>query len=261
MAWFDPLVGAIVGLLVLGAVFVPIERKWPLVRRRLWRKGWRTDVLHFAVTGILDAGFAIAGIVVAFLLVGWWTPAPLAFMNAWPAPATFLIAFLFGNIAGYWSHRLSHTVPLLWRFHKVHHSSEQLDWLAAARRHPLEQTWVALFIGTPLIFLGFQPAEVAAVQIVNVLWGIFLHSNVRFRFRRLRHVIATPEYHHWHHSDDPARYDTNYALFPFIDRMFGTHHLEEGRATTFGVPGYDPGGYVRQLWEPFRRKPKTRPAD
>lgn len=254
MAWFDPLVGALFFLLILGAIFVPLERKWPLVRRKLLRKGWSTDVAHLTFTGILDTGFAVVGIVIAFLLVGWWTPAPLAFMNAWPTGVTFLIAFVFGNVVGYWSHRLSHTVPLLWRFHKIHHSSQRLDWLAGVRRHPLEQTWGALFIGLPLIFLGFQPGEVGAVQVVNVFWGVFLHSNVRLRFKRLRHVIATPEYHHWHHSDDPARYNTNYALFPFIDKMFGTHYLADDRATTFGVPGYDPGGYVKQLVEPFRRR-------
>lgn len=258
MAWFDPIVGAVIGLVVLGAIFVPLERKWPLVPRRLLRPQWRTDVAHFAFTGILDAGFAIVGIVAAFLLVGWWTPAPLAFLNAAPVLVTFPIALLLGNLLGYWSHRLSHTVPLLWRFHKIHHSSVHLDWLAAGRRHPLEQTWAGLFIGVPLIFLGFAPAEVGAVQIFNLLWGIFLHSNVRIRIPGVRHVIATPEFHHWHHSADPEHYNTNYSLFPWLDGIFGTRYMPEERSTEFGVRGYEPPGYVGQLMAPFRRRWRKR---
>jgi len=73
------------------------------------------------------------------------------------------------------------------------------------------------------------------------------------RFRRLRWLIATPEFHHWHHSDDPTHYDNNYSLFSWLDRIFGTAYLPEPRATTFGVPDDEPGGYLRQLWEPFQR--------
>ncbi len=255
MALWDQILGGFVGVLILGAIFVPIERKWPLIRRKLLRPMWKTDVAHVAFTGILDSVFSVVGIVAAWLLVGWWAPAGIvAVVSAQPNWAQFLQVFILGNLIGYWAHRLSHTVPLLWRFHKIHHSSRHMDWLAAARRHPLEQTWNGLIVGVFLIFLGFQVQQIAAVEVFNVLWGIFLHANTNLRFRRLRHVIATPEFHHWHHSSDPARYNTNYSLFPWLDALFGTKYLPEERATEFGVPDFDPPGYIGQMIEPFRRR-------
>lgn len=252
MVW-EQIIGSMVGIIVLGAVFVPIERFRPLVKQKLFRKQWRTDVTHLLFTGLLDSVFAIIGIVAAFLLVGWWAPPAIgAALSSQPMALQMLEAFLLGNFLGYWSHRLSHTIPLLWRFHKIHHSSRKLDWLAAARRHPLEQTWVGLFIGIPLIFLGFNVEQVAIVQLFNLFWGIFLHSNTALRFKGLRHVIATPEFHHWHHSAN--RYNTNYSLFPWLDRMFGTSHQPPERAIRFGVDDYDPPGYVGQMIEPFRRR-------
>ena len=257
MAFVEEAIGSIIAVSIIGGAFALAERKWPLVEQRTFRKGWITDAMHLLFTGFLDRGFQLVGIVAAFLLVGWWAPASLgAFVQCQPIAVQYLEAFLLANILGYWAHRLSHTVPLLWRFHKVHHSSQRLDWLAGVRRHPLEQTWSGLLVGVPLIFFGFTLIQVAAVDIVLGLWGVFLHSNTAFTGKRIRQVIATPAYHHWHHSDDPARYNTNYSLFPWIDAMFGTKYITDERATTFGVPGYEPGGYVKQMIEPFRRKRK-----
>lgn len=258
MAVVEQVLGAFVGIAVLAAVFVPIERKWPLVRQKTLRPMWKTDVTHLVVTGVLDTAFNVIGIVAAWLLVGWWAPASIAAaIGSQPYWLQALEVFLLGNLLGYWSHRLTHTVPLLWRFHKIHHSSRHMDWLAAGRRHPLEQTWTGLFIGVPLIFTGFQVEQIAFVQILNVFWGIFLHANTRIRFRRIRWLIATPEFHHWHHSDDPEHYNSNYSQFPWLDKLFGTAYLPEERATTFGVPDFDPPGYLGQMVEPFRKTPTT----
>ncbi|MGB1586038.1 MAG: sterol desaturase family protein [Thermoplasmatota archaeon] len=254
MAFVEEAIGTIVFVTIIGGGFALMERKWPLVKQRTFRKGWFTDALHLFFTGFLDRAFQFVGIVIAFLLVGWWAPATLAgAIQSQPLALQYLEAFLLANVLGYWAHRLSHTVPLLWRFHKVHHSSQHLDWLAGVRRHPLEQTWSGLLVGAPLIFFGFTLFQVAAVDIVLGFWGIFLHANTRFNGKRIRHLIATPAYHHWHHSDDPMRYNTNYSLFPWIDGLFGTKFISDERATTFGVPGYEPGGYVKQMIEPFRR--------
>ncbi|MGB0653005.1 MAG: sterol desaturase family protein [Thermoplasmatota archaeon] len=255
------ILGPIIGLVVVGLLFAPLERKWPLVRRRLLRPGWRTDVAHFLFTGVLAGAAGVAGIVAAWLLVGWWAPASLhAAVGGQPVALQLVQVFILGNLIGYWAHRLSHEVPFLWRFHKVHHSSTHLDWLAAARRHPLEEAWNGLLVGVPLIFLGFQVQQVAALQAIQVIYAIFLHANVRWRLPGLRHVIATPEFHHWHHSDDPEHYNTNYSLFPWLDALFGTRYQPDHRARTFGVPGYEAGGYLRQMKEPFRRRPKATSA-
>lgn len=249
---WEQIIGSLIGMVVLGAIFVPMERKRPLVKQKTFRKLWRTDVTHLLFTGFLDTAFTLVGIVAAFLLVGWWAPAGIAAaVNSQPYWVMVIESLLIGNLLGYWSHRLAHEIPLLWRFHKIHHSPRELDWLAGVRHHPLENAWTGFFIGVPLIFVGFQFEQVALIEIINGLWGIFLHSNTNFRFKRLRYIVATPEFHHWHHSAD--RYNTNYSLFPWMDKLFGTYHQPEERATRFGVDDYEPGGYFSQLREPFRR--------
>lgn len=251
MDWLGP----VVGLVLLGLLFTPIERKWPLIRRRFFRPLWFTDALHVLLTGVLANAAALVGIVAAWLLVGWWAPPSLqAAIQGQPMAWQIVEVVVLGNLIGYWAHRWSHEVPFLWRFHKIHHSSKELDWLAAARRHPLEETWNALVFGVPLIFLGFQVTQVAAVQVAQVLWAIFIHANVSIRFPLLRQIVATPEFHHWHHSADPRRHNTNYSIFPWLDRLFGTYYQPGWRTQDFGVPGYAPGGYIRQMLEPFRRK-------
>ncbi|HSG61699.1 MAG TPA: sterol desaturase family protein, partial [Pseudomonadales bacterium] len=89
---------------------------------------------------------------------------------------------------------------------------------------------------------------------------VLLHANVGINFGWLRYVIATPQYHHWHHNDQQASYDKNFAVhFPVIDWMFGTFYLPGDQwPTQYGVrlPGY-PSSYWGQLLFPFKTKRKT----
>jgi sterol desaturase/sphingolipid hydroxylase (fatty acid hydroxylase superfamily) len=93
---------------------------------------------------------------------------------------------------------------------------------------------------------------------------IFIHANVRIAFGALRWVIATPEYHHWHHSAQDEAIDKNFAVhLPVIDRLFGTFHLPPRWPERYGVAGASvPDGYLAQLTYPFRPRPSraTRPA-
>jgi sterol desaturase/sphingolipid hydroxylase (fatty acid hydroxylase superfamily) len=167
--------------------------------------------------------------------------------------AQIAIALVLLQLTGYWSHRLMHQVPWLWRIHCVHHSSKHLDWLAAPRLHPLDEQ-----LGRALGFLvlrlcGFSIGVMSGAMIVIVLWAIFLHSNVRLRFPRLRQLLATPEFHHWHHSNDPQARNKNYSgLFPWVDRIFGTYYQPEDRwPETYGIDAPMPDHYAKQLVKPF----------
>ena len=158
----------------------------------------------------------------------------------------------------YWAHRASHTVPVLWRFHKLHHSITELDWVAAARLHPVDQAFARSCIVIPLFVLGFTRGTFGALLIVFTLQALFIHANVRFTFGPLRYVLATPEFHHWHHAADPRAYNSNFAgELPVIDKLFGTLHLEptgaEGRwPESYGIADPVPAGYLAQMAWPFR---------
>jgi sterol desaturase/sphingolipid hydroxylase (fatty acid hydroxylase superfamily) len=151
---------------------------------------------------------------------------------------------------------LSHEVPLLWRFHAVHHSSERLDWLAAARLHPLEGFLGGLVIAPPLILIGIAPGVLGVFSAFVTFWAVFQHANVTWRLRWLEPFWSTPEYHHWHHSDEPQARNKNYAgLLPIFDRVFDTQYRPtDRRPQVYGIGGGMPEGYVAQMAVPFRRR-------
>lgn len=109
---------------------------------------------------------------------------------------------LLSDLGVYWIHRMFHAVPWLWRFHEMHHSSEELDWLAATRVHPVDQI---LTRGAPLLVvvaLGFSAWSIS-VCVLLFHWQAFLvHSNVRIGYGPLRLLLVSPAFHHWHHSSD-----------------------------------------------------------
>jgi sterol desaturase/sphingolipid hydroxylase (fatty acid hydroxylase superfamily) len=82
----------------------------------------------------------------------------------------------------------------------------------------------------------------------------FIHANLRTRTGWLDAVLVTPRFHHWHHAADPAARDKNFAVhFPWLDRLFGTHHLPAGAwPARYGVDGdAPPAGFAAQLAWPF----------
>ena len=83
---------------------------------------------------------------------------------------------------------------------------------------------------------------------------MFNHCNVDVRLGPLRHIIVTPNFHHWHHSQDQEALDRNYAAqFAFIDYLFGTAvNAERKWPEKYGVLGdYVPNGFVKQVGFPF----------
>jgi sterol desaturase/sphingolipid hydroxylase (fatty acid hydroxylase superfamily) len=143
-------------------------------------------------------------------------------------------------------------VPQLWRFHAVHHSIEQMDWVAAARLHPVDQAFTQVFTVMPLFLLGYSGVSIAGLTVAVALLAVFQHANVRLRFPFLRWVVSTPEWHHWHHARDAEARDRNFGL-PIVDLVFGTAHLpRDRRPLAFGTSDpVPPTGYLRQLAHPI----------
>ncbi len=257
----------IVALLVLTVIFVPLERLFPLVRRDFWqRPGVVTDLCHFLVNNGLRRLLLFFVLTVATYWAGFLVYPPLQqALAAWPRWGQFLLAVFVHEVGAYWGHRLAHTVPVLWRFHAVHHSSAHLDWLAAGRVHPVDQTWIRTCGVMPVYLLGFSRETFGFLLLVDGLLAIFIHANVRWRFGWLERVVATPAFHHWHHANDgPATANKNMAgLLPLVDWIFGTLHLPKAEMPRrYGVDEPMAATYPGQLLAPFRRAklPSPRPA-
>jgi sterol desaturase/sphingolipid hydroxylase (fatty acid hydroxylase superfamily) len=255
---------AVIGLAILGVVFFPLEKLWPAHRgQRFFRPGFRTDILHFLFTGALTTVGLVLLAIPFVVAIRTFTPDIIRDTVATQPGALQLIeALMIVELVGYWSHRLMHTVPTLWRLHRVHHSSAQMDWLAAAHLHPFDGSIGRALAVIPLAYLGFSAATFGGAIVVLQAHAIFQHSNVRIGFGPLRRIISSPRYHHWHHTNDAHARDRNFAgLFPWIDAAFGTQHLpDEGWPATYGIDDPMPRGYLRQLASPFARAASVSPA-
>lgn len=224
-------------LVILAAIFVPLERLFALHPRRIFRAALWEDIGLYFLSGLLPAlllGAPMAALVaVAHQIVpaGYY-----AWVAALPLWVKLVSAFVIGDIGFYWGHRWTHEFPLLWRFHAVHHRPDGLDWLINTRAHPVDLVFVRLCGLTPLYLLGLAGTGGAeggltpvVVVLVGTIWGFLIHANVRWRLGWLEHALAAPHFHHWHHVRT-GPINRNYAaMLPALDRLFGTYH-EAGKA-------------------------------
>ncbi len=165
-----------------------------------------------------------------------------------------------GEFGFYWGHRWAHEIPMLWRFHAIHHSAEEMDWLVNTRAHPIDIVFVRLCGFVPMYALGLaQPLVGTAVDMVPLIvmliatmWGFFVHANVRWRFGWLGLVISTPAFHHWHHTNDEY-VNRNYAsMLPLFDGLFGTWFLpREQWPQKYGIDSPQANGIAGQLLQPL----------
>jgi sterol desaturase/sphingolipid hydroxylase (fatty acid hydroxylase superfamily) len=231
-------------------VFVPLERLFALRPQRVFRTGLLTDLTHILVNAVLTGIAVVLFVVVAAIPVFWIRRFDL--VAAVPGWAAVALAVPLVAVANYWGHRITHEVPFLWRFHSVHHSIEQMDWLASGRLHPLDQAFTQAVTVLPLFLLGYGPGVFGGVAVFVTLLALFQHANVRLRFPVVRWIVNTPEWHHWHHAADAAAHDKNFGL-PIVDKVFGTAYLpKDDVAETFGTNAPVPAdGYLRHLAYPF----------
>jgi len=248
----------LLNLLLLAAVFVPLERSWPLRSNQgAFRRGWTTDGAHFLVSHLGVQLFSLAALAPAIWLgkqlsLEGWTGR----VQSIPWPLQFLLTVVAADLAQYWAHRAIHRFPVLWRLHAVHHSSEAMDWLAGSRMHPIDALLVRVCVLFTLTWAGVSASVMAAYLIFVSFHAVWIHANIRGNFAWLEPFLVTPRIHHFHHALEREAFDKNFAIhLPFLDRLFGTFYLPRGRWPVGYGLGRDsmPDGYWAQLAAPFRR--------
>ncbi|WP_299370122.1 sterol desaturase family protein [uncultured Tateyamaria sp.] len=249
----------IINIVVMGLLFVPIERVFPnRADQTVLRDEWREDVFYFLVSSLLVQVLTFLAMAPSNAVSGWFDFAGArAVIGQIPFWVQVLIIMAATDFVQYWVHRAFHTVPFLWRFHAIHHSPKQLDWLASGRMHFVEIAVLRGVTAVPMFTLGFDPAAIQTYLLVVYFYSTFIHANLSWHFGWLERFLVTPRFHHWHHGSDRAAIDVNYAShFPLYDFLFGTHHLPDTAwPDSYGVVGDDvPKGYWRQFLHPFRRR-------
>lgn len=249
----------ILDLLGSTLLFVFIEKLWPLKPEQpVFRPEWQTDFHHFIVNHLL-VGFVLLLVnQLVHRLFGW---AAHEGLQGWVQGLDFWVALflivLVADLTQYWTHRAYHEVPWLWRLHAVHHSSKHMDWMAGSRQHVVETIITRTLVLGPIFLLGFRKEVVDAYIVIVGFQAVFNHANVSVRAGPLRYLIVTPNFHHWHHSQDAEALDRNYAAhFAFIDHLFGTAvNSPRQWPARYGVLGdHVPNGFWRQFRFPFTGK-------
>jgi len=251
MDWF------ILDLLGSTLIFIFIEKLIPHRKKQaILRPQWQGDLNHFFVNHLLVGIVLLITNVFIHKTFAWAVYEDVqAFINQMPFIAQLFCIVLIADLAQYVTHRLYHEVPVLWRFHAVHHSAKHMDWLAGSRQHILELIVTRSLVLTPIFLLGFSKDVIDIYVIIVGLQAVFNHANVQLKFGWLKYIIVTPQFHHWHHSSDDAAIDRNYAAhFAFLDYLFGTAVKGQTQwPEHYGVVGdYVPNGMYKQQLFPFK---------
>lgn len=249
----------VLNLLLYSAIFVPIERLYPLHGEQpVFRRHWLLDLTYFFVNTVLVEGLTVFTLTPALVLFAWArVEAVTGTVGAWPLVVQVPLMMLVADFTQYWIHRTFHAVPWLWRFHAIHHSAETMDWLAGSRLHLVDVLVTRGLTYVPIFVLGFSESALLAYVFLVAAQATFIHANVRLEARPLQRVLATPVFHHWHHAAEPEAVDVNFAVHtPIWDLLFGTFHLPGRWPTRYGLLKRDevPTGFLAQLTAPFRRQ-------
>ncbi len=244
-------------LLFVFLVFVPLELILPFhPEQKLVRRAWLQDLLHYFFSGILIKIGLVVLITGTMALSSLIVPTALRdAVLGLPLWLQCLLIVVIGDLGFYAAHRMFHSIPWLWHFHAVHHSIEDMDWLAAHRVHPVDQIVTKGASLIPIFVLGFSEVAIGITVAIYHWHSLLLHSNVRLPFGPLRWLVASPDFHHWHHANQPEAYDKNFSgQLPLWDIVFGTLHMP-GNALPerYGVDDPVPRTYHGQLAYPFLR--------
>jgi sterol desaturase/sphingolipid hydroxylase (fatty acid hydroxylase superfamily) len=257
-------------LLILALIFIPLEHLIPnRAEQKTFRKGWLNDVFYLIFNAFpIRVGF-LAALLGTMALSRAVMPGGLqAWVQDLPLLVQVVAVLVIADIGFYAAHRMFHAVPFLWRFHSVHHSIEEMDWLAAHRVHPVDQIVTMSFSLMPVYFMGFSLEAVAIYSVIYHWQSLLIHSNVRLDFGPMKWLVASPQFHHWHHANEKWAYDKNFSgQFTVIDRLLGTYHMPERMPHAYGCSDPVPDLYHQQMLYPFlppapaeKAKPDAQPS-
>lgn len=247
--------------IVFPLVCVVFERVWPSLKgKRVFRPAFFADGLWYALQTFVSR--IVAPWVVFFAawpLLQWQGVTADSYwighgpLSELPMGWQMFWVFVIGDFLSYWQHRLFHS-RAAWPAHAVHHSSKELDWLAATRFHPINEIGAQLIYVTPLIAAGFSPKAFVLLAPFTAAYAVLLHANLRWHFGPLSFLLTSPIYHRWHHTSAMEGRNRNFAGFlPVWDIVFGTYYLPKGRhPAEFGIDETMPRGFLAQLTYPLR---------
>lgn len=244
-------------LALLGSVFMfmALEKLLPRYKEQvILRAEWGLDLLYFCINHLAISAILIYGNYHAAHFDWALSPALHAAVQSVPVLVQFVLIVLCADFVLYWEHRLYHEVRALWPIHAVHHSVEQLDWLAGSRGHFIQVFSERAMVMVPLYLLGANEAALNMYVVFAALQAVLIHCNTGLPFGWLKYVLVTPQFHHWHHSSERPALDTNYSAHTLLfDKLFGTYHMPGAHwPAEYGTTSPLPRRFWGQLFYPLK---------
>jgi sterol desaturase/sphingolipid hydroxylase (fatty acid hydroxylase superfamily) len=239
--YFETIPSSHRSLILVGGItiFWLIESAAPLFEFKY--KKWR----HASVNIFFTLTTIVVNFVLAFILLlvsDWAVENQFGFLQ-WVSMPTWAVAIigmmLLDLVGAYLPHWVEHRVPLLWRFHLVHHTDQEVDTTTANRHHPGESVIRFVFTTLGVLIIGAPMWLVFFYQSLSVVLSQFNHANINIPLaldKALRTVIVTPNMHRVHHHYKLPYTDTNFGnIFSFWDRLFGTYAAVDNRKLKYGI--------------------------
>jgi sterol desaturase/sphingolipid hydroxylase (fatty acid hydroxylase superfamily) len=260
--YFWWLLGLSVGVWLLE-IFFPWRKKQAIFRKDFWLDGFYMFFNYFLFS--LIAYNAISNVAVEafndFLGIFGIENMVALHIETWPRWSQLLLLFLLADFIQWNVHRLLHRVPILWEFHKVHHSVEEMGFAAHLRFHWMETILYKTIQYIPLAMIGFGLEDFFIIHIFATAIGHLNHANLRITYGPLKYIFNNPIMHLWHHVKAlPAerKYGVNYGItLSLWDYLFGTDYIpHEGRDEALGFDGMEefPKTFWQQVSYPFIKK-------
>ncbi len=246
---------AVIGIAFACAIFIDLRRNRNL-RARYLTKNVRTDAIYmFVQLSHIPQILVITPVTLgAFALVRhfapWWHLAALAQL---PLVVQIIVIYVIRDFFVYWQHRIEHEWPMLWQFHKTHHSQAIMTPLASFRFPIIDRAFDAATLAIPAALVTSNVEAPLIVVFVLQLHDILNHSDLGWTYGWFGHVINSPAFHEVHHSSAPEHVDHNYSnLFSVWDHLFGTYAPRGTGELHYGLVHETlPESYLGQIFVPL----------
>ena len=212
----------------------------------LWPRSREGFLIHDTAVNLLTGAILFAFRVLVIAPVEALVGEGLFSVADWPVWLQLAVTFLALDFMRYWLHRMHHRVAFFWQFHRVHHSSENLNATSGLRMHAvdlIQLTALPLLVFHLLFdFASFAPGVVVGVLLIGGVMDAFAHADITFDItrpwhRRWNRLLNNPHFHAWHHTRDGNLRDGNYSNTIIIwDRLFGSDVTQDQLPEAFGVP-------------------------
>ncbi|NQY09475.1 MAG: sterol desaturase family protein [Flavobacteriales bacterium] len=257
----------LIGLSVLVwsvEIIIPWRKGQAIVRKDFWLDGFYMFFNFFIFSLIGYNAASMVGVALFSDFIGWFGLENIVALEigTWPRWLQLLTMFVVADFIHFNIHRLLHKVPMLWEFHKLHHSVKEMGFAAHLRFHWMESVMYKSIQYIPLAMIGFGISDFFLIHIFAITIGHLNHSNINMNYGPLKYIINNPKMHIWHHAkkglqEHPTGINFGISL-SIWDYIFKTAHVpKDGRDLELGFEEDDkyPTSFLKQIIYPiFKNK-------